>query len=147
MYSLSSTSINSKFDTLTEHLTIICNGALNNSIYKELDINPKQWNDYYINILLHMYITLIGEDMIDCKIINQTLQEPILWYEKTNQKGGMKNCNDTENGSHCEDFDPRNIDHVISVNSIKSLFNIKPPMEFEVCSAKRKLEEFKLSYW
>lgn len=140
MYKLTSTSINSKFDTLSEHLTTICNGALTNAVYKELDVNPNQWHDYYINILLHMYITLIGEDSIDCKFLNQTLQEPILWYEKTKQK-----YNDADEiVSHFEEFDTKNIDHIISIGFIKSLFSMKHPMEIEVQSAKTKLEEFKL---
>lgn len=140
MYSsLTSTSINSKSDTLYEHLTTICNGALNNATYKELDANPHQWHDYYINILLHMYITLIGEESIDCKFINQTLHEPILWYEKSNQKS-----NNIFVGTQCEEFDAKNIDHIISVSYIKSLFSMKPPLELEVHCAKQKLEEFKL---
>ena len=139
MYSLTSTSINSKSDTLCEHVTTICNSALNNAIYKELDANPHQWHDYYINILLHMYITLIGEESIDCKLINQTLHEPILWYEKTKQK-----CNNNFIGTQYEEFDAKNIDHIISVSYIKSLFCMKHPMEIEVHCAKKKLEEFKL---
>ena len=162
MVFLTSTSINSKFDTLSEHLTNICNGALTTSNYKELNDYPNQWNDYYIKILLHMYTGLIGEDTINFKIINQTLQEPIIWYKKnfqdvyktrnsyTDNNNSTNNNNNNNNGDDEEDtygeeeFDPRTIEHVLSLNFIKNLFSIRYPTEFEVRMSRKRLEEFKL---
>ena len=60
---------------------------------------------------------------------------------------GMKkkqNCNNNFIGTQYEEFDAKNIDHIISVSYIKSLFSMKHPMEIEVHCAKRKFEEFKL---
>ena len=155
--SLTCTSINRKFDTLLEHLTCICNEALPITKYKELDNNPNQWKDYYISILLHMYITLIGEDTINCKFLEQSLPEPIILYKrKKNQSINLANKHaaasydimvgdeDYGDDDDNDEFDPTIIEHVLSINYIKNLFAVKFPFEYEVYAAKRKLEEVKL---